>query len=145
MFTLVNVNGSNDGGRYIFVALNDAGFEVVIINLYFLPQFLEEQQDIVTRVNKTVTLSVVVDGYPFPNIQWQRLVDGEFENVTGETKSTLQFDPITFSDAAVYRCVIYSTVNNTDYVIASRSILLSGKLHCICISIVVFQLCFIPL
>ncbi len=129
MFTLVNVNGSNDGGRYIFVALNDAGFEVVIRNLYFLPQFLEEPQDIVTRVNETVTLSVVVDGYPFPSIQWQRLVDGEFENVTGETTSTLQFDPISFIDAGVYRCVLYSTVNNTDYVIASRRIILSGKLY----------------
>ena len=126
ILTLVNANGSNDGGRYIFVALNDAGFEVVIRNLYFLPQFLEEPQDIVTRVNETVTLSVVVDGYPLPNIQWQRLVDGEFVDLIGENETILLFPSIQFSDAGVYRCIISNIINGTAEEKVSKEAILSG-------------------
>lgn len=129
MLPLTNINGSHNGGRYFTTVLNDAGVEVIIRDLYFLPQFLEEPEDVLTAVNESVALSVVVDGSPFPSIQWQRLVDGVFQNQSDENSSVLQFPSIKHADAGVYRCVILSTINGTDYSDESREVTVSGWLY----------------
>ena len=125
---LTNISGSEDGGRYILVAINNAGFEIVIRNLYFLPEFLEEPQDVLTDVNETVLLSVAIDGSPLPSIQWQRLVNGSFEDIPGENQTMLQFNPVGYSDAGVYRSVISSTFNDTVYTETSRAATISGSI-----------------
>ena len=124
---LTNISGSENGGRYILVAINDAGFEIVIRNLYFLPEFLEEPQDVLTDVNQSVSLNVVIDGSPMPTIRWQRLVEGYFNDIPDENQTTLQFNPVGFSDAGVYRSVIFNTINGTVIEVISREAFISGK------------------
>ena len=127
MLQLTNISGSENGGSYFVAVINDAGFEVIVRNIYMIPQFLQEPQDISTMVNESVSLSVTIDGAPFPSIQWQkRLVNGSFEDIPGENQTTLQFNPVDFSDAGVYRSVISSTVNNTIYTYNSRNATVSG-------------------
>ena len=123
---LTNVTASEDGGRYIGIVRNDAGVEVIVRNVFLLPQFTEEPQDVITDVNETVLLSVAIDGAPLPSIQWQRLVNGSFEDIPGENQTTLQFNPVGYSDAGVYRSVISSTINDTVYSETSRAATLSG-------------------
>ncbi len=125
---LTNISGSQNGGRYILVVLNEAGIDVIIRNLYFLPEFLEEPQDVLTNVNQTVSFNVAVDGSPFPSFQWQRLVNGSFEDLPGENQTTLQFSPVGYGDAGVYRCVISNTINGTEYEVISREAFVLGKL-----------------
>ena len=123
---LTNISGSENGGSYFVAVINDAGFEVIARNIYMIPQFLQEPQDISTMVNESVSLSVTIDGAPFPSIQWQRLVNGSFEDIPGENQTTLQFNPVGFSDAGVYRSVISSTVNDTVIEVISREAFISG-------------------
>ncbi len=125
--TLNNISGSQNGGRYFIAIINDAGFEVIVRNLYVLPQIIQEPQDILTMVNQSVQFSITVDGAPFPSIQWQRLVNGTFEDLPGENQTTLQFSPVGYDDAGIYRCVISNTINGTEYEVISREAFVSGK------------------
>ena len=129
--SLTNISSSENGGRYFGLVINEAGIEVIVRNVYFLPQFLDEPDDVLTDINATVSLFVAVDGSPIPSIQWQRLVNESFEDLPGENQTTLQFSPVSYGDAGVYRCVISNTVNGTVYTEISRAATVSGTLnHC---------------
>ena len=123
--------------------MNEAGTEITVRNLYFLPQFLEEPEGVLTMVNESVALSVVVDGSPFPYIQWQRLNNGMFIDQSDENQSTLQFPSIGYSDAGVYRCMISSTVNGSIERVTSRKAIVSGVTFLInyhvCYSLLYFE------
>ena len=123
---LSNVSVSENGGRYTCTVRNLAGIETVTRTVNFLPQFIEEPSDVVADVNESVILSVVAEGFPYPNFQWQRLTNGEFMNLDEENTTTLEFEPIKYSDAGIYRCVISSIVNNTEQKIFSRNATVSG-------------------
>ncbi len=123
---LTNIIGSQNGGRYILAVVNDAGFDLIIRNLYFLPVFLEEPQDVLTGVNQTVSFLVAVDGSPMPGIQWQRLFEGNFLDIPGENETRLEFNSVSYSDAGVYRSVISNVINGTEFDVISREALLSG-------------------
>ena len=117
---LSNVSVSENGGRYTCTVRNLAGIETVTRTVNFLPQFIEEPSDVVADVNERVILSVVAEGFPYPNFQWQKLVNGNFVNLNGENQSKLEFSSIDNSDSGTYQCVISSTINETVYRKTSR-------------------------
>ena len=94
--------------------------------MFFKPEIFGQPLDILTMANESVSLSVAIDGAPFPSIQWQRLVNGSFEDIPGENQTTLQFNPVGFSDAGVYRSVISNTINGTVNEVISREAFISG-------------------
>ena len=127
LLALENINSTYNGGVYYAVILNRAGVEVISRTIFFLPRFIEQPQDIETDINQNIGLSVSIDGFPFPDIQWQRLNNGEFMDLDGENTTTLEFGSIKYSDAGIYRCVISSIVNNTEQKVFSRNATVSGE------------------
>ncbi len=129
-----NFTGEENGGRYFSVIMNDAGFEVIVRNVYMLPLFVKEPEDIITEVNETVVLSVAVDGSPFPSIQWQKLENGLFTDLNGQNQPLLMIESVNYTDAGVYRCVLTSTINSTVHTTISKETTVSGmtmsQLHC---------------
>ena len=107
--------------------MNDAGYEILTRSVYFLPRFLEHPKDILTDVNEGIALTVEVEGSPYPDIQWQKQVDGMFENLTNENETSLQFESVDYSDAGVYRSVISLFANGTFYSVTSEEAIISGN------------------
>ena len=128
-----NFTGKENGGRYFSVVMNDAGFEVIVRNVYILPLFVKEPDDIITKVNETIVLSVAVDGSPFPSIQWQKLENGLFKDLYGQNQPLFVIESVNYTDAGVYRCVLTSTINSTVRTTISKETTVSGmsmsKLH----------------
>ena len=124
--SFTDINGEQNGGRYFLVVLNDAGFEVISRNLYILPVFLKQPEDIVLQGNESVTLTVEVDGAPFPDIQWQMLTNGNFTDLIGENQSVLSLD---YTDTGVYRCVISSEIKGRTYKEISDQSAVTGNFH----------------
>ena len=122
-----DITAPEDGGEYICIAVNDAGVGLSTSTLYVLPEFLEEPQDIKTDDGDVVYFTCLAESFPFPAYQWERLVNGQFEIVSGENGTVLLFDPVSYTDAGVYRCVVTNTINNTLNTIESQNATLFGK------------------
>ena len=124
--SLTNISSLINGGTYYSIVVNDAGYEITPRSIYFLPRFLRQPEDVFADVNDSVAFTVEVDGSPFPNIQWQRLVDDNFENLPGKNQTILLFESVDFSDAGIYRSVISITINSTEYTVNSTEVALAG-------------------
>lgn len=129
MLPLTNVSGLKDGGLYALIVINNAGFEVVVRRLYFLPRILQQPEDIIAEVNQSVSTNVVIDGTPYPTIEWQKLIEGEFIAIPGENRTVLQFTSIDYTQAGVYKCLLSVVINKTEYVVESREFVISGKFY----------------
>ena len=127
VFNLTNITAPENGGEYICIAVNDAGAGMSTSTLYVIPEFLQEPQDIKTEDGVVESFTCLAESFPFPVYQWERLVNGELEVVSGENGTVLQFNPVSYTDAGVYRCVVTNTINNTLNTIESQNATLFGK------------------
>lgn len=124
---LTNITGTDNGGRYLLIVSNDAGFEVVVRNIYVHPQILSQPEDVLTEFNSNASLSVLVDGSPYPSIQWQKLSEsGAYEDIPGENETSLRFQSVAFNNQGVYRCIASITANNQTYTDTSREAAIVG-------------------
>ncbi|MFP4501430.1 MAG: hypothetical protein ACLFTT_10565 [Candidatus Hydrogenedentota bacterium] len=99
-------DASTSGTEYVTFALDpnqpgeappvDPGDEGVNI---VGPGMVEETSAVELRLR-------VADGITPLSTQWQKLVGGEFQDLTGETGTSLIFDAITLDDEGFYRAVI---------------------------------------
>ena len=108
---LENVNASH-GGSYYCVVINDAGFEVVSTIVYIRPYFIEENvKNVYTKTMVPVTLTCGAESFPDPNFQWEKMnSSGYFQEISGETNSTLVFSSVGYNDFGNYRCVVRTAV-----------------------------------
>ena len=127
VFDLNNITAPENGGEYICIAVNDAGIGLSTSTLYVIPEFLQEPQEIKIEVGVDESFTCEAESFPFPVYQWERLVNGEIEVVSGEDGTVLLFTPATYADAGVYRCVVTNTINNTLNSIESQNAILFGK------------------
>ena len=127
VFNLIDVTAPENGGEYICIAVNDAGIGLSTSTLYVIPEFLQEPQDIKTEDGVVESFTCEAESFPFPVYQWERLVNGEFEVISGENGTVLLFYPVSYADAGVYRCVVTNTINNTLNSIESQNAILFGK------------------
>ncbi|XP_055516059.1 hemicentin-1-like [Leucoraja erinacea] len=67
-----------DAGEYTCVATNEAGSSAaeVMLDVGSVPMFSEAPSDVSVAIGKNVTLPCSADGFPTPQITWQRL-DGQ--------------------------------------------------------------------
>ena len=127
VLNVTNITAPENGGEYICIAVNEAGAGLSTSTLYVIPEFLQEPQDIETEDGVVESFMCVAESFPFPVYQWERLVNGEFEVVSGENETVLLFNPVRYADAGVYRCVVTNTINNTLNSIESQNATLFGK------------------
>jgi len=128
VLNLTNITAPENGGEYICVAVNDAGAGLSTSTLYVVPEFIEEPQDIKTENGSVESFSCLAESFPFPEYQWERYVNGQYEALSGEDGTVLEFDPVSYTDAGVYRCVVTNTINNTLNTIVSQNATLYGKI-----------------
>ena len=124
---LTNISASENGKEYTAIIQNAAGTETITRNIFFFPLFIEQPSNVDTDVNEPVVLTAVVSGFPYPNIQWQKQVEGTFKDLPGENQTILNFASIDYINAGVYRIVVTSTINETVHEIISDEVTITSK------------------
>ena len=108
---IVNITkGTDNGGIYTCFALNAGGFGYANITLYVSPSLIiPPEDDHITNIGDTVMLTCIADSFPAPTYQWQRMnaATKEFEDLLGQTESTLTTDKL-----GTYRCIAFAPVIN---------------------------------
>ena len=125
---VVNGNAPEHGGEYVCVAVNDAGTEISISTLNFLPEFIE-QPAVDTEINSlsdNVTLTCRAESFPFPTYQWQKRISGEFVNIVNETGEMFVETDVEHNNAGVYRCVVTNIINGVTNTIMSMPATVHG-------------------
>ena len=124
--TITIINGS-DGGDYICVAINEAGFDNAAVTLYVSLEIIEDPENAYVQDGDAVTLTCIADSFPAPEYQWEMMnrTSGEFEPIDGETNTTLVFDYIDYEDYGTYRCNVTTSIINED--ITSEEAVITGK------------------
>ena len=120
-FTLYSITAPLNGGTYTCVAINNAGIEVSHSVLNIEPEFLEQPQSINTTVNMIFDLKCIVEAFPFPSVQWQKIdnVSGLYEDIDGENGTVFVIDTSNPAITGVYRCQAQTIINGIQRIINS--------------------------
>ena len=100
---IISVNASHGGSYYCNIS-NDAGYEIVDTSLSVAPLIIVQPQSINREVNECTNFTCEAVSFPDPYYQWQRCIDGQFENIPGANRSMLTFK-VNFDSFGQYRCV----------------------------------------
>ena len=127
--TLTNITAPTHGGRYDCIVLNDAGFGIDSATLYVHPTIVLDPMDTLTRVNETINLTCLAEGFPYPTYQWQMMdrSSGYYEDIPGETETVLTISPVQFDDIGRYRCVATNVIDGYKRVANSSNAHVTGK------------------
>ena len=126
-FNITSVNATVDGGLYVCLVINQAGFDIDDGQLYVYIEIVEQPMNQATRVDENVTFIFYVESFPEPIYQWQRNTDAGFINLLGENSSVLAFSPVKFGDFGEYRCIATTSVIMDSA--TSDTIILTGTSH----------------
>ena len=121
--------GAADGGYYICIAVNEAGYDTDNVTLYVSPAITLNPVDQYAHPGDTVTISCLADSYPPPTYQWQRwnTATNMYENIDGETMTSYTIDDIDYDQFGLYRCAVTTpTINEMTF---SQPALITGKLQ----------------
>ena len=143
LLTIPLVNATEDGGNYTCVVANEAGQGSASATLNVRPLIIQQpQQSSLTSEGQNVTLSCLADSFPRPRYQWEKFntTSQTFDEVFGETNSTLVFSPVEFDNFGDYRCVATAPVINED--VESNNATVTGM--CSIMSIHVHVLYYLP-
>ena len=135
--SIVSVDYSH-GGLYSCTANNSAD-EVTAKTLLLVRPIVEPQQ-VLAKNGDNVTLMCLAQSYPEPSYVWEMLKDSNnndtipdvfgFVSGSGEnmmaTHPFLDFEPVQYGDAGVYRCVV--NINGT-WMASSDRVLVAGKVQ----------------
>ena len=125
-----SINATLNGGSYECVVINEAGLGRNDTTLYVRPVITQQPMDIETEADNIVTLTCIVDSFPAPEYQWEMMnrTSEEFEQIDGETNTTLVFDYIDYEVYGRYRCVV--SVPLISSTITSDNVTITGKWLC---------------
>ena len=124
-----SINATLNGGSYECVVINEAGLGRNDTTLYVTPVITQQPMDVETLANLTVTLTCIADSFPAPVYQWEmNRTSGEFEQIDGETNTTLVFDSIDYEQYGTYRCVVNTPVIEAS--VTSNSAVITGMWYC---------------
>ena len=125
-----SINATLNGGSYECVVINEAGLGRNDTTLYVRPVITEQPMDVETEVDNIVTQICIADSFPAPEYQWEMMnrTSGEFEQIDGETNTTLVFNYIGYDDYGRYRCVV--SVPFLGSTITSDNVTITGKKLC---------------
>ena len=117
VLSISNVNAAEDGGEYRCVVSNAAGNDSDNATLNARPVItVQPIETLLTSNGSSEQLVCVADAFPAAEYQWEKLnaTSEEFEPLTGESATTLEFNPVVFDDFGKYRCVATVPVINAE-------------------------------
>ncbi|XP_019861768.1 PREDICTED: hemicentin-1-like [Amphimedon queenslandica] len=106
--------GAADGGYYICIVVNEAGYDTDIVILFVPPVIVLNPIDQYAHPGDTVTISCMADSYPPPTYQWQVLNTDTnmYENIPGATMSSYTIEDIDYDQFGMYRCAVTTPIIN---------------------------------
>lgn len=105
--TIENVTVA-DGGDYICTVSNAAGMDTATAMLFIRPRITTLPVDMQTNNGSVVEFTCEAEGFPTPNITWERVETDT--NTTLNTTGFLTFSPAEFGDEGSYQCVATSLI-----------------------------------
>ena len=105
--TIENVTVA-DGGDYMCTVSNAAGVDNATATLFIRPRITTLPVDIQTDNDSVVEFICEAEGFPTPNITWERVETAT--NTTLNTTGFLTFSPAVFGDEGTYQCVATSLI-----------------------------------
>ena len=104
----LTVDASQHGGAVFdcVAIISDDAFSKTV-TLQVAPAIVEHPMDQRVSPGDNVTLTCRAESYPQPTYQWEKrnTTSSSFEELPGETNTSLQFTEIQGSQFGVYRCV----------------------------------------
>ena len=140
---LTSVNGTNDGGSYTCLVINEAGVGREDTILYVRPVITVQPRDELTEAGQQVNLTCLADSFPAPTYQWEMMnrTTEEFEPIDDQTDTTLTLTDIDHEQYGRYRCRVTTPIINEN--ITSNVALITGQytniLHSSMTSVSVFN------
>ena len=110
--SLDDITGEDNGGVYTCIVINEAGYDTSSVTLYVSPEILLDPIDLFVEYGDSVNLTCEADSHPSPMYQWEKMnrTTMTFEELEGETDSTLIFSSIEYEDYGRYRCVVITPI-----------------------------------
>ena len=123
----VSAINATDGGEYVCVVINAAGIGIGSSYIYVRPYFTEIPMGVEVFYFDKVKLSCEAEAFPEPSLQWQKIgKDNKFEDLMGETNTTLVYENALLSNSGTYHCVATNTIDGTVYPVNSDSAVVEG-------------------
>ncbi len=113
VLTLTNITAPIHGGLYTCVVINPAGNESDYGTLNVLPEFIIQPEDINTTAGEYFNLTCVAEAFPLHSIQWQKMnrTTGLFEDIPGENRNFLEFNPVEHANFGMYQCIAQNNIS----------------------------------
>ena len=125
---LMNITSSSTGGNYTCIAINEAGFDNITVNLYISPIVVQQPIDHIVDLGQDVILTCLGDSFPPPFYTWERFNTdtNQFQTLDNETSNQLTFMSVDYDDFGTYRCIIETPVINES--VSAVSVVIIGEL-----------------
>ena len=123
----ISVAGGND---YRCTVSNAAGTERTNATVFIRPIITAPPEDVLTTNGSIVNFTCTAEGFPSPNIPWERIESDM--NTTVGNGSVYTFSPAVFGDEGEYQCVAASVIvtpldNTTTTLLATQLVVLTSK------------------
>lgn len=137
--TFVDIDVSY-GGNYTCIVSNAAGDDSASTMLYVTPYIVTPLKEDISAVNGSkINVTCDAAGFPTPTVNWVSMLDFEISSTM-----LLQFSPIMFGDEGVYRCVVFSEINGTNYTTTDQTSLTGNCNNNIMCKKLTFVFCSFP-
>ena len=107
--TVVNIT-AEDGGLYTCHTTNEAGITSSSAVLSVILYISGPHTDLYTTEGAIETITCMIEGYPI-SYTWEKM--NNINHTEVYTERDLVFDPVSFGDEGVYRCVAHSDMTDT--------------------------------
>ncbi len=103
ILVLPNVTAST-GGMYTCVVSNQAGNDSASTSVFVYPYFVSQPRDVVVSVGSSAMLICVVESFPNPAYQWQRMDGRPIHGGVSTIGRNLTISSIQYGDEGEYYC-----------------------------------------
>ena len=125
----LTLDASEHGGAvYDCVAIIDDDAFTKTVTVRVAPAIVEHPMDQRVSQGDNVTLTCRAESYPQPTYQWMKFntSSDSYEELVGQTSTSLVFTEIQSDQFGVYRCVATNTIEMTVYQVESNDATITG-------------------
>ena len=122
LLTISNVS-VEDGGNYVCIVSNTAGEGNATATIYIQPRITAYSEGVKTSNGSVAEITCNAEGYPAPNITWERV--DENNNVTVAFESAFTLSPVVFGNEGNYQCVATTEIEASTFTVSELATLTS--------------------